>query len=239
MNTIKIDKYFRGMVANRGLSGIETENTIFSFLAASNRSYFGISCDLNISKDSTIIVTLDDTLLRLGLLNLYIPSFTYDELRKFSLVDRKTSNLDANIYIPKLADFLSICKVYRKVAFINLDKIAKIEQVDRIVEEVETLHDIKRTSLITSNKKHIAHLLKKVEKKYLFLVINKSSDEAFEYCKNHGINVHVTHGTVSKEFIKNMHLYGLKVSTGTVNDKEQAEKLIKYDIDYIFTDILE
>ena len=36
-----------------------------------------------------------------------------------------------------------------------------------------------------------------------------------------------------------MHLFGLKVSTGVVNDKELAEKLIKYDIDYVFTDILE
>ncbi|MCK7487433.1 MAG: hypothetical protein MZU97_19420 [Bacillus subtilis] len=28
MNTVKIDKYFRGMIAHRGLSGIETENTL-------------------------------------------------------------------------------------------------------------------------------------------------------------------------------------------------------------------
>lgn len=239
MNTIKIDKYFRGMVANRGLSGIETENTIFSFLAASNRSYFGISCDLNVSKDSTIIITLDDTLLRLGLLNLYIPSFTYDELRKFSLVDRKTSNLDSNIYIPKLVDFLAICKVYRKVAFINLSNIEKTEQLDRIVEEVDNSHDIKRTMFLTNNKKHVSHLLKKVDSKNLFYRISKTSDELFDYCKNNGINAHVTQSNATKEFVKNMHLYGLKVSTGIVNDKDNAEKLIKYDIDYIFTDILE
>lgn len=36
-----------------------------------------------------------------------------------------------------------------------------------------------------------------------------------------------------------MHLLGLKVSVEVVNDKSLAEKLIKYDVDYIFTDILE
>ncbi len=239
MNTIKIDKYFKGMVANRGLSGIETENTIFSFLAASNRSYFGISCDLAVSKDSKIIISLDDTLLRLGLLNLYIPSFTYEELRKFSLVDRKTSNLDVNIFIPKLSDFLAICKVYRKVAFLNMDNIVKTEQIDTILEEVELLHDLKKTMFISNNKKHINHLLKKVENKSVFFSLDKTSDEAFEFAKNNAINIHMNHSNVSKDFIKNMHLFGLKVSAGIVNDKDIAEKLIRNDVDYVFTDILE
>ena len=42
-----------------------------------------------------------------------------------------------------------------------------------------------------------------------------------------------------KEIVKKMHLLGLKVSVEVVNDKSLAEKLIKYDVDYIFTDILE
>ena len=60
MNTVKIDKYFRGMIAHRGLSGIETENTLPAFIAAANRSYFGIECDVHASKDGKIIVTHDD-----------------------------------------------------------------------------------------------------------------------------------------------------------------------------------
>ena len=128
MNTIKIDKYFKGMVANRGLSGIETENTIFAFLAAANRTYFGISGDLDVSKDGKIIITADDTLLRLGLLNLYIPSFNYEELKKFSLVDRKTTNLNPNLFIPQLGDMLAICQAYRKSAFLSIKSPMKHEQ---------------------------------------------------------------------------------------------------------------
>ena len=98
MNTIKIDKYFKGMIANKGLSGIETENTVFSYLAAANRSYHGISCFLALSKDNKYILTESDTLLKYGLLNLNIPSFTYNELKKFSLLDRKTGNLNEFFY---------------------------------------------------------------------------------------------------------------------------------------------
>lgn len=239
MNTIKIDKYFKGMVANRGLSGIETENTIFAFLAASNRSYYGISCDLSVSKDNKIIVTYDDTLLRLGLLNLYIPSFTYEELRKFSLVDRKTANLDTNLFIPKLTDYLSICKAYRKIAFLNIQNPMKSDQLDATVQEVEDYYDLNKTIFLSDNRKTLVHLNKKVENNNIFLCVDKTTDDVFDFCKNHGFNVHVNYHHVTKDFVKNMHLIGLKVSTGVVNEKDVAEKLIKYDVDFVFTDILE
>ena len=239
MNTIKIDKYFKGMVANRGLSGIETENTIFAFLAASNRSYYGISCDLSVSKDNKIIVTFDDTLLRLGLLNLYIPSFTYDELRKFSLVDRKTANLDSNLFIPKLTDYLSICKSYRKIAFLNVQNGLKNEQLDMAIQEVEDHYELGKTIFLSDNKKHLLHINKKVDNNNIFLSVDKTNEDVFDFCKNHGFNAHVNYHHLNKDFVKNMHLIGLKVSTGVVNEKDVAEKLIKHDVDFVFTDILE
>lgn len=239
MNTIKIDKYFKGMVANQGLSGIETENTIFAFLAAANRSYFGISGDLSVSKDNKIIVTFDDTLLRLGLLNLYIPSFQYDELKKFSLVDRKTANLNPNLFIPTLGDLLAICSAYRKAAFLNLREHIKHEHIDVILTEVEDMYDLKRVYFVSDNRKHLVYLCKKIESGKLFLSVDKMDDETFDFCKNNGLNLHVKTNHVNKDIVKKMHLIGLKVSTGVVNDKDLAEKLIKHDVDYVFTDILE
>jgi glycerophosphoryl diester phosphodiesterase len=239
MNTIKIDKYFKGMVANKGLSGIETENSIFAFLAAANRSYFGIDCDVFVSKDDIIITTRDETLLRLGLLNLYIPSFTYDELRKFLLVDRKTSNLNENIYIPKFEDYLSICKAYRKHAFINIWSNLKHEHIEKMISDINEFYDINEVSFIADNRKHLLHLKKHIENNKLFLFVKSPDDDIFDFCKNNGFNIYVKQQNLTKEFIKNMHLIGLKVATGVVDDKIQAEKLIKFDVDFIFTNILE
>ncbi len=239
MNTIKIDKYFKGMVANRGLSGIETENTIFAFLAAANRSYFGISGDLSVSRDGKIIITNDDTLLRLGLLNLYVPSFNYEELKKFSLVDRKTSNLNSNIFIPLLSDLLAICQAYRKTVFLTLGKNLKTEHLDRILGEVDDLFDNHRVVYLSYHKKHLQHISKTVENHQIFLKVNKPEEEDFDFCKNHGFSLHVKHHNATAEVVKRMHLIGLKVSTGVVNEKEVAEKLIKHDVDFVFTDILE
>ena len=51
MDTIKINKQSTLMVAHAGLSGMEAENTCASFIAAGNRSYWGIECDLRCAKD--------------------------------------------------------------------------------------------------------------------------------------------------------------------------------------------
>ncbi|MCK4552207.1 MAG: hypothetical protein KAU02_04755 [Tenericutes bacterium] len=239
MNTIKINKYFKGMVANRGLSGIETENTIFAFLAASNRSYYGISCELNVSRDNQIVVTKDDTLLRLGLLNLYIPSFNYDELKKFSLVDRKTTNLDSNLFIPKLSDYLAICKTYRKISFMKIQEGLKHDNIDAILRDVETYYDMKKVIYISKHKKSLLYIAKRVENNQIFFDVDQASDNNFDFCKNNGFNLNVSFEHITEDLVKNMHLIGLKVSAGVVNDKELAEKLIKYDVDFVFTDILE
>ena len=239
MNTIKIDKYFKGMVANRGLSGIETENTIFAFLAAANRSYFGISGDLSVSKDAKIIVTRDDTLLRLGLLNLHIPGFRYDELKKFALVDRKTQNLNPNLFIPQLSDVLAIASAYRKTAFLRLGKYIKHEHIDRILEQINEFYNSDFVYFISDNRKILQYINKTFSNNDLFLSVKKVDDDVFDFCKNNGFNLHVDQTHIQKDIVKNMHLIGLKVSVGVVNDKVQAEKLIKQDVDFVFTDILE
>lgn len=42
MNTIKINSKATKVIAHRGMSGIERENTAAAFVAAGNRGYFGI-----------------------------------------------------------------------------------------------------------------------------------------------------------------------------------------------------
>ena len=49
MDTLKLDKGSIKMIAHRGLSGIERENTAAAFVAAGNHSYFGIETDVHLS----------------------------------------------------------------------------------------------------------------------------------------------------------------------------------------------
>jgi glycerophosphoryl diester phosphodiesterase len=72
MNTTEFEKKQTRVVAHRGLSGIEKENTASAFVAAGNRSYFGIETDIHRTADGRFIVCHDASLLRVAGENLNV-----------------------------------------------------------------------------------------------------------------------------------------------------------------------
>ena len=65
MDTVKLqNKGNCEMIAHRGVSGIELENTCAAFVAAGNRSYFGIETDVHRTADGQYVIIHDDTTTR-------------------------------------------------------------------------------------------------------------------------------------------------------------------------------
>ena len=91
-HTVRIEKQQVQMIAHRGLSGLERENTCAAFVAAGNRSYFGIETDIHKTKDGQFVVFHDDTAMRLTDLDWIVEERTLVELRALRLRD-----LDGNI----------------------------------------------------------------------------------------------------------------------------------------------
>ena len=60
MDAIRINRKQARMVAHRGLSGIELENTCAAFVAAGNRDYWGIETDVHQTADGKYIIFHDD-----------------------------------------------------------------------------------------------------------------------------------------------------------------------------------
>ena len=88
MNTIKVNAGKTLMVAHRGMSGIEKENTHAAFVAAGNRSHFGIETDVHVTLDGKFVCIHDDTTGRVAIDNLKIEESTFDTLRALLLCDK-------------------------------------------------------------------------------------------------------------------------------------------------------
>ena len=82
MDTVKVQSGNAKMVAHRGLSGIELENTCAAFVAAGNRGYYGIETDIQRTKDGVLVLHHDDTLERIPHVAGSVKDYTYDELLK-------------------------------------------------------------------------------------------------------------------------------------------------------------
>lgn len=87
MDTIKIESKQTKMVAHRGLSGLERENTCAAFVAAGNRDYFGIETDVHVTSDSQFIIIHDNTTERVTGINLEVEQSTLAQLRELRLTD--------------------------------------------------------------------------------------------------------------------------------------------------------
>ena len=150
MNTIKFDSKNALVVAHRGLSGLEPENSIPAFVAAGNRSYFGIETDIHATKDNKFIVIHDETTERVAGDNINVEESTFDFARKVVLdnickVEResgvKVGALKGrdDLLLPRLEDYINICKKYEKKAILEVKNRMQPDILEKLVEELKEL----------------------------------------------------------------------------------------------------
>lgn len=109
MNTIAFTHPHKpGMVAHRGVSGLETENTNAAFVAAGNRSYVGIETDVHRTVDGKFVIIHDDRTGRVAMDDLAVEQSTYDTLRGLLLKQTDGVKGRTDIRIPNLAEYLGI-----------------------------------------------------------------------------------------------------------------------------------
>ena len=105
------------MIAHRGLSGIERENTCAAFVAAGNRSYYGIETDIHRTADGKYIVVHDDDARRVAGVNLCIEETDFDTLRAVRMADRDGIPRH-DLVLPSLEEYISVCRSSRSCSVI-------------------------------------------------------------------------------------------------------------------------
>ena len=110
MNTVKINKGNVKMIAHRGVSGLELENTCAAFVAAGNRSYFGIETDVHVTADGKFIIIHDDNTKRVAGDEMIVEKTTYETLRSIRLVDKDGQKGRKDLMMPSLEEYIGICK---------------------------------------------------------------------------------------------------------------------------------
>lgn len=239
MDTVKVEKKNTLFIAHRGLSGIETENTNSAFVAAANRSYYGIETDVRRTADGHFAISHDADLLRVAGVDLKVEEATLDELLSVVLLDRdKTkSREDLKISVPE--NYISICKRYSKHCVMELKSDFTHKELESIIEmfrKEEYLENVTFISFKYSNLLKIREILPHQSAQFLFSDFEEGLIERLSEDK---IDVDVKYNALTKELVDIIHSKGLKVNCWTVDKKERADELIGWGLDYITTNILE
>ena len=158
MDTIKFNSGNTKVVAHRGLSGLETENTCAAFVTAGNRSYFGIETDVHRTADGKFVVIHDDNTKRVGVDHLVVEETTFDTLRNLQLVDKDGQRGRSDLRIPSLSEYISICKRYEKVAVPELKQPMQPEEIAVVVEEFRAQAYLENTVFISFHWENLAEI---------------------------------------------------------------------------------
>ena len=242
MDTIKINKNGVKMVAHRGLSGLERENTYPAFIAAANRSYFAIECDIHKTADGEFVVIHDETTDRVsgGKYNIDVEKSAYETFKDIILPDLDGKFDRKDIKIPLLVDYIKICKKYNKVCVLEIKKPFSKQDLTRVVKIIENEDYINQVIFISFSFNNCLHLRDIGENlKIQWLVGKDATDKHIQTLKEKHIDTDIRYTVLTKEIVDYFHSLGLEVNCWTCDSTTEAERLIEMGVDYITTNILE
>ena len=240
MNTIKFDAKNTKVIAHRGLSGLERENTNAAFVAAGNReSYFGIETDIHVTNDGFFAIHHDNTLDRVFGKSINIEEANYVDINKVKGAD-KDNLTRSDLTIPTLDEYIRICKKYEKVAVLEIKNPMLPRQLDEVMAIIDTYNMCENTIIISFDWGNCEHIRKWVSKtqKVQFLCC-EFNDELLAKLVENNIDLDIAHNAVTKEVVDKIHKNGLVINCWTVDDKERAEELAAMGVDFITSNILE
>ena len=239
MDTIKIRKKNTLLIAHRGLSGLEKENTAAAFIAACNRSYYGCECDIHPTKDGIYVICHDEDLARVGGVDIHIHDHTYQELLNYKLICDIDKEKKDYFQIVKMSDYIKICKKYDKYCIIEYKENFTKDQVIEIIQEIKELDYLDKVVFISFYPNPLIYTREILPNQAMQFLIFEYRDEVYDLCKKYNLGLDSRWDLLTEDIISKWHDMGQVVNAWTVNDKKEAKRLIDLGIDYITTNILE
>ena len=239
MNTIKFEKGNVQIVAHRGLSGLEKENTNSAFVAAGNRSYFGIETDVRKTADGQYVLNHDAYFKRVAGENLVIAESSLALVQSVVLKDVDDTKNRTDLRPGTLQNYISICKKYEKTCVLELKDALTREDLEEMIEIIKGFDYLEHVVFISFEYENLT-MLRSILPNQSAQFLDFTLDEALiEKAAADKLDLDIRFTSLTPELIEKAHAAGLKVNCWTVNTKEDGERLVSWGVDYITTNILE
>ena len=241
MDTCKLNGRKPKMIAHRGVSKLERENTCAAFIAAGNRSYFGIETDVHVTADGQYVIIHDDTTTRVAGVEYVVEETDLATLRSLRLRDVVTEEVREDLCLPTLEEYISLCKKYDKIAVLELKKRMPEEAVRGIADVVRRMGHMEKTVFISFSLENLIDLRAYCpEQPAQYLLSSVADVDAMvETLKTYHLSLDVKYTALTREIVEKVHAAGLEVNVWTVDDPEVGAEMIALGVDYITSNILE
>lgn len=234
MNTVRFRAEKCRVIAHRGLSSLERENTNAAFVAAGNRSYFGIETDLHVTRDGIFVLHHDDV--TEGLINIEKNNYSNIETILLRDLDGQYRN---DLVIPLLSEYIRICKKYEKTAVLELKNQIKKEKIKKLMEIIKDEDYLDQTMVISFDWDNLIAVRELFQNQSLQYLLKRWNDRFLEQLIRYRIDLALYKKAVTSELVQLLHQNNLLINCWTCDEKEEAERLVSYGVDFITTNRLE
>lgn len=240
MDTVKLEAARKPlMIAHRGVSGLETENTCAAFVAAGNRSYFGIETDVHHTSDGKYVVFHDDTTARVAGVDYRIEETDYETLRSLSLLPKEGREARSDLRIASLREYIDICRAYDKTAVLELKNHFPREMVFEIVEIIESMGYLDRVIFISFDFENLVFLRERCPGHPVQFLTGSCDDALIEKLKEHQMDLDIDYKGLDEETARKCRNAGITLNCWTVDTVADAQRMAAYGVSFITSNILE
>lgn len=237
-DTIRLGDARVKMVAHRGVSGLERENTAAAFVAAGNRTYFGVETDIHRTADGKIIVIHDDDTRRVAGCDYVVEETDFDTLRAIRLTDL-AGNLRGDLLFPTLEEYVNICKYYNKVCVLELKNHFEPEDIETIISIIRACDYLDQVIFISFDLPNMVCIREKLPEQKAQYLTDRFGDDLLDTLMRYRLDLDIHYRGISKAQIEACHASGIEVNVWTVDSIEDARRLADWGVDYITSNIIE
>ena len=238
-DTLKLNGNKPKMIAHRGMSGIELENTCSAFVAAGNRSYFGIETDVHRTADGQFIIIHDDNTKRVAGDEMIVEKTCYETLRAIRLVDKDGAKGRKDLLMPSLREYIRICKKYEKIAVLELKNHFRPADIDSIIAIIRGEEYLENTIFISFDLPNMICIRERLPEQKAQFLISEYTDWLLETLRKEKLDLDIKYVALTKERVDALHAAGIEVNCWTVDTLEDAQRMTEYGVDYITSNIVE
>lgn len=231
------------IIAHRGNSATEPENTLRSFLRAEELGSQHIECDIQVCASGDLVVIHDDDVARVTNGVGKVALKTFEELAQLQCL--YADGVMSDEKIPKLADVYDQLQPETHI-FIEMKGAATGTALAHFLKD-RMAHDnqVASRTLVSSFNKYELAIFRNLMPDIRTAVTvwgTPSDDEIALYASwgTHALHINHEYGDVTERLIHQVHAQGMQVHVYTVDSRELATQLLTLGADMIFTnDVLQ
>lgn len=237
--TLPFEKGSTRVIAHRGLSGIERENTLAAFIAAGNRGYYGIETDVHRTLDGKYILIHDGTTKRVADQNLPVEESSLADLRALRLADH-AGNPRGDLILPTPEEYFSVCRRYGKVSVFELKSSFTKRELSELVEIANSAGQLEDTIFISFDLANLLNLLEIYPEANAQYLTDKPVDPSMiRMLKQYRLDLDIREDRLNRDAVDALHAAGITVNCWTVDDPVRGAELAAMGVDMITSNILE